>query len=677
MMSENIDKLAIDTIRTLSMDAVEKANSGHPGTPMALAPVIYTLFARHMRYDPADARWQNRDRFILSAGHASMLLYSMLYLADVREPNGAALTLDDIKNFRQVGSRTPGHPEFWHTPGVEVTTGPLGQGCGMSVGMAVGARWKAHHFNRDDLELFDYRVFVICSDGDMMEGVSSEAASLAGHWKLSNLCWIYDRNHISIEGNTDLSFTENVAERFSAYGWNVLHVTDANDTEELSRALSVFEATKEGPTLIVLRSHIGYGAPTKQDTKEAHGEPLGEKDIRGAKEAYGWPVDAQFLVPDGVREHVAETFGKRGAALHSNWDDLWSRYRDAQPELAEQLEFMRFRELPPGWAKDIPSFPADDKGVATRESGGQVLNAIAPNVPWLAGGSADLAPSTKTLIKDMTAFEADTSGCNFHFGIREHSMGAIVNGMTMSDLRGYGATFLIFSDYMKPALRISALSHIPSIWVYTHDSIGLGEDGPTHQPIEQLMTLRATPNILVIRPCDANETAHAWRVAMEQKTTPVCMALTRQKVPTFDRSKVNPADALSRGGYILSDPPGDKVDVILIGTGSEVQLCMQAQAKLAKDGIGARVVSMPCWELFDAQGESYRHAVLPPKITARVSVEAGATLGWEHYVGLNGAMIGMHGFGASGPAPELYKHFGITAEAVEEAARDQVAKVSA
>ncbi|MFL6690282.1 MAG: transketolase [Alphaproteobacteria bacterium] len=674
MMSENIDKLAIDTIRTLSMDAVEKANSGHPGTPMALAPVIYTLFMRHMRYDPADARWQNRDRFILSAGHASMLLYSMLFLGNVREPDGEGLTLDDLKNFRQVGSRTPGHPEYWHTPGVEVTTGPLGQGAGMSVGMAVAARWKAHHFNRDGLELFNYRVFAICSDGDMMEGVSSEAASLAGHWKLSNLCWIYDQNHISIEGDTDLAFTENVAERFSAYGWNVLHVADANDTEAMSGALSVFEATKEGPTIIILRSHIGYGAPAKQDTKEAHGEPLGEKDVRGAKKAYDWPQDAQFLVPDGVREHVSDSLGKRGAELHAQWNDLWARYQREQPEMSEQLDFMRFRELPPGWAKDIPSFAPDEKGVATRDSGGQVLNAIAAKMPWLAGGAADLAPSTKTLIKGKDAFEADTTGCNFHFGIREHAMGCIVNGMTMSDLRGYGATFLIFSDYMKPAVRISALSHIPSIWIYTHDSIGLGEDGPTHQPIEQLMTLRATPNMLVIRPCDANETAEAWRVAMEQKTRPVCFALTRQKVPTFDRKKYNPADGLWRGAYILSDPPGDKVDVILIGTGSEVQLCMQAQEALAKSGIGARVVSMPSWELFEQQDESYRNAVLPPAITARVSVEAGAVLGWERYVGMTGAMIGMRSFGASGPAPDVYKHFGITAEAVEKAARAQIAK---
>jgi len=668
----HIDKLAIDTIRTLSMDAVEKANSGHPGTPMALAPVIYTLFMQHMRYDPADARWQNRDRFILSAGHASMLLYSMLFLANVREPDGDGLTLDDIRNFRQIGSKTPGHPEYWHTPGVEVTTGPLGQGCGMSVGMAAAARWKAHQFNREGLELFNYRVFVICSDGDMMEGVSSEAASLAGHWQLSNLCWIYDQNHISIEGDTDLAFTENVAERFSAYGWNVLHVADANDTEAMSRALSVFEATKEGPTLIIVRSHIGYGAPDKQDTKEAHGEPLGEKDVRGAKKAYDWPQDSQFLVPDGVREHVSGTLGKRGHELHAQWNELRGRYGREQADLAEQLDFIRFRELPPGWAKDIPSFPPDEKGAATRDSGGQVLNAIAANVPWLAGGAADLSPSTKTVIKNNDSFEATTTGRNFHFGIREHAMGCIVNGMTISDLRGYGATFLIFSDYMKPAVRISALSHIPSIWIYTHDSIGLGEDGPTHQPIEQLMTLRATPNMLVIRPCDANETAEAWRVAMEQKNRPVCFALTRQKVPTLDRKKYNPADALSRGAYILSDPPEDRVDVILIGTGSEVHLCLAAQEALAKDGIGVRVVSMPSWELFEAQDEAYRNAVLPPEVAARVSVEAGATLGWERYVGRTGAMIGMHSFGASGPGPEVYKHFGITAEAVAKAARAQL-----
>jgi transketolase len=673
----HIDKLAIDTIRTLSMDAVEKANSGHPGTPMALAPVIYTLFMQHMRYDPADARWQNRDRFILSAGHASMLLYSMLFLANVREPDGEGLTLDDLKNFRQVGSRTPGHPEYWHTPGVEVTTGPLGQGVGMSVGMAAAARWKAHHFNRDGLEIFNYRVFSICSDGDMMEGVSSEAASLAGHLKLANLCWIYDQNHISIEGSTDLAFTEDVAARFAAYGWNVLHVADANDTEALSEALSIFDASKERPTLIIVRSHIGYGAPDKQDTAAAHGEPLGEKDIIGAKKAYDWPQDATFLVPDGVREHVSGDLAKRGGESHAQWSELMARYKREQMELSEQLDFMRFRELPPGWAKDIPSFPPDEKGAATRDSGGQVLNAIAANVPWLAGGAADLSPSTKTVIKNSDSFEAETTGRNFHFGIREHAMGCIVNGLTISDLRSYGATFLIFSDYMKPAVRISALSHIPSIWIYTHDSIGLGEDGPTHQPIEQLMTLRATPNVLVLRPCDANETAEAWRVAMEQKDRPVCFSLTRQKVPTLDRRKYHPADALSRGAYILSDPPGDKVDVILIGTGSEVHLCLAVQTALAKGGIGARVVSMPSWELFDAQEEAYRSAVLPPELTARVSVEAGATIGWERYVGMTGAMIGMHSFGASGPAPDVYKKFGITAEAVEHAARQQIAKAAA
>jgi transketolase len=673
-MPENLDRLAIDTIRTLSMDAVEKAQSGHPGTPMALAPVIYTLFMRHLRYDPADARWQNRDRFLLSAGHASMLLYSMLFLADVREPDGEGLALEDIKHFRQIGSKTPGHPEYWHTPGVEVTTGPLGQGAGMSVGMAVAARWKAHHFNRGGLELFNYRVFAICSDGDMMEGVSSEAASLAGHWKLSNLCWIYDQNHISIEGSTELAFTENVAERFAAYGWSVQHVADANDSEALNTALSVFEATKDGPTLIIVHSHIGYGAPDKQDTAAAHGEPLGAKDVHGAKKAYDWPQQPTFLVPDGVREHVSGALAKRGGEQHAQWNAVWERYQREQANLAEQLDFMRFRELPPGWAKNIPTFPADDKGMATRDAGGQVLNAIAANVPWLAGGAADLAPSTKTLIKDSNSFEAETTGRNFHFGIREHAMGCIVNGMTMSDLRSYGSTFLIFSDYMKPALRISALSHVPSIWIYTHDSIGLGEDGPTHQPIEQLMTLRATPNMIVIRPCDANETAQAWQVALEQKTRPVCFSLTRQKVPTLDRKKYNPADGLLRGGYILSDPPDDKAEVILIGTGSEVQLCLQAQDALAKEGIGARVVSMPSWELFDAQDERYRSAVLPPDITARVSVEAGATLGWEHYVGLTGAKIGMHSFGASGPYAEVYKKFGITADAVAQAARDQVAR---
>jgi transketolase len=674
IMPDDLDRLAIDTIRTLSMDAVEKANSGHPGTPMALAPVIYTLFMKHLRCDPADARWQDRDRFILSCGHASMLLYSMLFLGNVREPDGEGLTLDDLKQFRQLDSKTPGHPEYWHTPGVEVTTGPLGQGIGMSVGMAIAARWKAHHFNRDGAEVFDYRVFSICSDGDLMEGVGSEAASLAGHLNLHNLCWIYDQNHISIEGDTQIAFTEDVAARFAAYGWNVLHVADANDTSAIDEALSVFDATHERPTIIIVRSHIGYGAPDKQDTAAAHGEPLGEKDLDGAKRAYHWPLQPTFLVPQGVREHVSGALAKKGKELRASWDALMERWKRENGDLADQLDRMRLRELPAGWAKDIPEFPADEKGLATRDSAGQVLNAIAQNVPWLAGGAADLSPSTKTVIKGSDFFEADTTGRNFHFGVREHAMGTIVNGMTMSDLRAYGATFLIFSDYMKPALRIAALSHAPSIFIYTHDSIGLGEDGPTHQPIEQLITLRAMPDMIVIRPCDANEAAEAWRVVMELRHEPVALALSRQKTPTFDRKKYSPADGLLRGAYILSDAPGDRPDVILIGTGTEVALCLQAQAALAKEKIGARVVSMPSWELFDRQGAAYRDAVLPEKIGARVSVEASAAIGWERYVGLKGASIGMHSFGASAPAKDVYKKFGITVDAIVGAARQQVSR---
>ncbi|HEY4114256.1 MAG TPA: transketolase [Rhizomicrobium sp.] len=673
-MADDLDRLPIDTIRTLSMDAVEKANSGHPGTPMALAPVIYTLFTKHLRCDPADARWQNRDRFILSAGHASMLLYSMLFLANVREPDGEGLTLDDLKQFRQLDSKTPGHPEYWHTPGVEVTTGPLGQGIGMSVGMAIAARWKAHHFNRDGCEVFNYRVFSICSDGDLMEGVGSEAASLAGHLNLHNLCWIYDQNHISIEGDTEIAFTEDVAARFAAYGWNVLHVADANDTRAIDEALSVFDATHERPTIIIVRSHIGYGAPTKQDTAAAHGEPLGEKDVEGAKRAYHWPLQPTFLVPQGVREHVSSTLANKGRELRAQWDALMERWKRENSELADELDRMRLRELPAGWAKDIPEFPPDEKGAATRESAGQVLNAIAQNVPWLAGGAADLSPSTKTVIKGADTFEATTTGRNFHFGVREHVMGTIVNGMTMSDLRAYGATFLVFSDYMKPSLRIAALSHIPSIFIYTHDSIGLGEDGPTHQPIEQLITLRAMPGMIVIRPCDANEAAEAWRVIMELQHEPVALVLSRQKTPTMDRKKYTPADALSRGAYILSDAPDDHPDVILIGTGTEVQLCLDAQAALAKENIGARVVSMPSWELFDRQDATWRDAVLPEEITARVSVEASATMGWERYVGLKGASIGMHSFGASAPAKDVYKKFGITVDAIVAAARKQVAR---
>jgi len=685
LMSDDIDQLCINTIRTLSIDAVQKANSGHPGTPMALAPVMYTLWQNHLRYDPADPLWPNRDRFVLSAGHASMLLYSTLFLAGVREVDhkgqltGApAVSLDDIKAFRQLDSKCPGHPEYGRTTGVEATTGPLGQGCGMSVGMAIAALWKAKHFNRPGLPLFDYRVFAICSDGDIMEGVSSEAASIAGHLRLPNLCWIYDNNHITIEGNTTLAFDEDVEARFKAYGWNVIQAPDANDCAAIDRALSNAEATKDRPTLIMVRSHIGYGAPHKQDTKEAHGEALGVDEVRGAKRNYGWPEDATFLVPDGVPQHFADGVGKRGHELREKWESLAKNYRAAEPELAASLDLMRGHELSKDWDAKIETFAADDKGIATRDSGGKVLNEIAANVSWLMGGAADLTPSTKTDIKGAGDFETGQyDGRNFHFGIREHAMGAIVNGLTLSDLRGYGSTFLIFSDYMKAAIRLSALMDIPSLWIFTHDSIGLGEDGPTHQPIEQLIGLRAIPGLIVLRPCDANEVAEAWRIMAQLTNRPAALVLSRQKLPTLDRTKYASAKGVARGAYVLSDATGGTPQVILIATGSEVQLCLKAQDALAKEDLRVRVVSIPSWELLDAQDEAYRDSVLPPDLTARVSVEASASLGWERYTGLTGARIGMHSFGASAPGEDVYRKFGITADAVAQAARGQIARKKA
>jgi transketolase len=682
-MSDNLDKLAIDTIRTLSIDAVEKANSGHPGTPMALAPVMYTLWQNHMRYDPANPLWPDRDRFILSAGHASMLLYATLHLAGVKDvdesgkPTGqAAVSLDDIEQFRQLGSKTPGHPEYGITTGVEVTTGPLGQGVGMSVGHAIAAKWRAAHFNKPDLDLFDYRVWVICSDGDMMEGISHEAASIAGHLKLSNLCWIYDQNHITIEGDTAITFDEDVAARFAAYGWSVLHVADANDCEAVDEALSVAAATKTQPTLIIVRSHIGYGAPKKQDTKEAHGEALGEEEVRGAKRAYGWPEDKTFYVPDGVTARFAEKLGARGAKLFKDWQNLHARYRDEFADMGRALDQMRMHRLPDGWDSGITEFPADDKGMATRDSAGKILSAIAAKVPWLMGGAGDLSPSTKTHLKDDGDFEPDNySGRNFHFGIREHVMGAIVNGMTLSGIRAFGATFFIFSDYMRPAMRLSAIMKIPSIFVFTHDSIGLGEDGTTHQSIEQLMSFRAMPQMSLLRPCDANEAAECWRAIMEMRDRPVSLVLTRQKVPTLDRSKFAPANGAAKGAYVLADPGGSSPQAIVIATGSEVSIALEARDALGKDGIRVRVVSMPSWDLFEAQDQAYRDSVLPPEITARVSVEAGSTFGWERYVGRDGARIGMTTFGESAPAGDLYKHFGITAAAVEKAVRAQLARV--
>ena len=680
----SIDELCINTIRTLSVDAVQKADSGHPGTPMALAPVIYTLWQHFLRFDPDDPIWPNRDRFVLSNGHASMLLYAMLHLTGVKAVNSEyqrsgehAVTLDDIKRFREIDSKCPGHPEYHLTSGVETTTGPLGQGCATSVGMAIGESWLAKHFNRSDFTVFDYDVYALCGDGDMMEGVTSEAASLAGHLMLGNLCWIYDSNRITIEGHTDLAFSDDVAARFLAYGWNVERVGDANDTERIAQAVEIFRHTNDVPTLIMVESHIGYGAPHKHDTSAAHGEPLGVEEIRLAKRSYGWPEDAKFLVPDGVREHFSAGIGQRGGKLRAIWSASMETYRAKYPELADQIEKMQKRKLPDGWDTDLPSFPANSKGLASRDSSAKVLNAIASHYPWLIGGAADLAPSTKTRLTFEAAgdFEAEKyGGRNLHFGIREHAMGAIVNGLALSKIRAYGSTFLIFSDYMKPAIRLSALMQLPAITIFTHDSIGLGQDGPTHQPVEQLIALRAITGLITLRPADANEVVEAWRVITGLKHQPACLVLSRQPLPTFDRKRYASASGVARGAYVMADAESGKPTVILIGTGSEVVLCVEVYEMLKQDGIPARVVSMPSWELFEQQDQAYRNSVLPPDVTARVSVEAGSVIGWDRYVGMNGAKIGMHTFGSSAPIKDLLKKFGFTLEKVLAAAKEQIAK---
>jgi len=681
--ARSIDDLCIDTIRTLSMDAVQKADSGHPGTPMALAPVIYTLWQRFLRFDPSEPIWPNRDRFVLSNGHASMLLYATLHLAGVkavdaeyRTLDDLAVPLDDIKRFRELGSRCPGHPEYHVTTGVETTTGPLGQGCGNSVGMAIAERWLAKHYNRPDFTVFDYDVYALCGDGDMMEGVTSEAASLAGHLMLGNLCWIYDSNRITIEGHTDLAFSDDVAARFLAYGWNVERVGDANDTGRLAEAFEAFRNADTVPTLIIVESHIGYGAPHKQDTSSAHGEPLGEEEIRLAKRSYGWPEDAKFLVPDGVRDHFQAGVGQRGQGLYATWLAGMETYKAAHADLAAGLQRMQARELPDGWDADLPSFVADAKGLATRESSAKVLNAIAPNYPWLIGGAADLSPSTKTDLKFEAAgsFEAQTyGGRNLHFGIREHAMGAIVNGLAVSKIRAYGSTFLIFSDYMKPAIRLSALMGLPALYIFTHDSIGLGQDGPTHQPIEQLLSLRSIPSLMTLRPADANEVVEAWRVVIALKHQPACLVLSRQALPTFDRAVYASAAGVARGAYVMADAQAGDPSVILIGTGSEVALCVEAFERLKAERVAARVVSMPSWELFEQQDQAYRYSVLPPRVTARVCVEAGSVIGWDRYVGAAGAKIGMRSFGASAPIKDLMKTFGFTSDAVLAAAKQQLA----
>jgi transketolase len=678
-----IDQLSINTIRTLSMDAVQAANSGHPGTPMALAPLVFYLWQRLLRFDPENPIWMNRDRFVLSIGHASMLLYSILHLAGVKAVNvkyerlgELSVKLNDIKHFRQLDSKCPGHPEYRWTSGVEATTGPLGQGVATSVGMAIAGRWLAEHFNRPGFEMFNYDVYALCGDGCLMEGISSEAASLAGHLKLSNLCWIYDNNRISLEGPTNLAFSEDVATRFISYGWNVTRVGDVNDLEMLERAFRIFTTTQERPTLIIVDSHIGYGAPHKQDTSEAHGEPLGEEEIRLAKRYYRWPENEKFLVPDGVREHFQEGIGKRGTQLYATWSALFESYRERYPELADQLLRIQFRQLPDGWDRDIPSFAPDPRGIATREASGKVLNALAKNVPWLVGGSADLTPSTKTRLTFEGAgdFEANNyTGCNLHFGVREFAMGAILNGLALSKVRAYGATFLIFSDYARPAIRLGALMEIPVIYIFTHDSIGLGEDGPTHQPVEQLVSLRAIPGLIVLRPADANEVVEAWRVIMQLHHEPAALVLSRQALPIIDRSIYSPATGVAQGAYILADADGGKPEVLLLATGSEVALCLQANKQLKQDGIRARVVSMPSWELFERQSQDYRDHVLPPEVTARVAVEQASTLGWAHYTGLKGTVIGMRTFGASAPLKALQQKFGFTPDKLVSAAKAQLA----
>jgi len=677
------DQLCINTIRTLAIDAVQKAKSGHPGTPMALAPAAYTLWQRFLRYAPDDPLWPNRDRFVLSAGHASMLLYAMLHLSAVRRVGGhhvtdkPAISLDDIKNFRQIDSVTPGHPEYGLTTGIEATTGPLGQGCGNSVGMAMASRWLAEHYNRPGLTLFDYDVYVICSDGDLMEGVASEAASLAGHLGLSNLCWIYDSNRVTIEGPTDLAFSENVETRFKGYRWTVLRVRDANDTQAIARALQTFRRTKNSPTLVIVESIIGYGAPHKQNTAAAHSDALGEEEVRLAKHSYHWPEDAQFLVPEGVYERFRDGIGKRGRALREAWQKTFEDYDRKQAESAAELRQLLSRELPNDWAADLPVFSADDKGIATREAFGKVLNAIAPRVPWLLGGAGDLAPSTKTTLAfdgAGTLAPGKAGGRNLHFGVREHAMGAVVNGLVLSNLRAFGATFLIFSDYMRPPIRLAALMKLPVFHVFTHDSIGLGEDGPTHQPIEQLAGLRAIPGMIVLRPADANEVREAYRVILSLKNQPACLVLSRQALPIFDRARYAAAAGLARGAYVMADPEKGEPQVILIGTGSEVQLCINVYEQLKREGIGARVVSMPSWELFEQQNEQYRNSVLPSHIRARVSVELGSVIGWDRYVGATGAINGMHSFGASAPAKDLLTKFGFSPEKIMDAAKEQMAR---
>jgi transketolase len=681
---QDLDLLSINTIRTLAIDGVQQANSGHPGAPMGLAPVVYSLWQRFLRYDPADPLWPNRDRFVLSAGHASMLLYATLHLTGVKDVDEhgkvldkLALPMEELKRFRQLDSKTPGHPESHMTSGVETTTGPLGQGAGNSVGMAIASKWLGENYNRPGFEIFDFNVYAICGDGDLMEGVCCEAASLAGHLKLPNLCWIYDHNKVTLDGPAEWSFSEDVMTRFVGYGWNVTRVADANDLEMLGRAYQTFLKTNDRPTLIVVDSHIGYGSPHKQDSSDAHGEPLGEEEVRLVKKSYGWPEDAKFLVPDGVYDQFKNGIGKRGAEARATWTARFAEYQKQFPQLADQLDRIQNWKLPDGWDKDLPSFPADAKGMASRDSSGKVLNVLAKNIPWLIGGSADLAHSNKTNLTFEGAgdfYAGEYRGRNLHFGVREHAMGAIVNGMSVSRLRAYSATFFNFSDYMRPSMRLAALMETPSIFIFTHDSIGLGEDGPTHQPIEQLASLRAMPNMLVLRPGDANEVAEAYKIVIQLRHGPATLVLTRQPLPTFDRTKYAAASGVAKGAYVLADAEGGKPEMILMASGSEVHLCVEAYEKLKAEGVKARVVSMPSWELFEKQDAAYKESVFPASVTARVSVEMASTFGWERYVGAKGTSVGMRTFGASAPIKALLKRFGFEVENVVAAAKQVLGK---
>ena len=684
MTDDELDLLAINTIRTLSIDAIEQAKSGHPGAPMALAPLVYAIWNRVMNFDPKDPIWPNRDRFVLSNGHASMLLWSILHLTGVQAVNAEyqslgqpAVTLDAIRHFRQLDSKAPGHPEYHWVSGVETTTGPLGQGIATSVGMAIARRFLGARYNRPGFDMFDYNIYAICGDGCLMEGVGSEAASLAGHLGLDDLCWIYDNNHVTLDGPTRLSFSEDVAARFMGYHWNVLRVGDANDLGLIENALAVFRATKGRPTLIILDSHIGYGSPHKVDTSAAHGEPLGAEEVKLTKRAYHWPEDAKFLVPDGVYQHFDAGIGRRGADARTGWEKLFAAYRAEYPALATEVEQMQRRELPEGWDRNLPRFSADPKGIAGRDASGQVLNVLAQNIPWFLGGSADLGSSNRTALKfdGAGSFEAGTpGGRNLYFGVREHAMAAIVNGMSLSKLRAFGSTFFIFSDYARPAMRLSALMEIPTIMIFTHDAMGDGEDGPTHQPVEQLISLRAVPGLMVLRPADANEVVEAYRVIMQLRHQPAVIVLSRQPLPTFDRNKYASAAGVARGAYVMADAPDGSPEIILIATGGEVALAVDAHETLLSQGIRARVVSMPSWDLFEHQPASYRDSVLPPKVTARIAIEQAAALGWERYVGGAGKVIAMKSFGQSAPLKELLQKFGFEPDRVVSAAREMLGR---